>query len=68
MHSDENEKQTVGQEVVLVPTLVQKLIVLARSLIDLDWSHMDGFVTDESACKPECREEIVAKKLNQKLE
>ena len=68
VHCNENEKQTVGQEVVLIPHLVQKFIVLARFLIHLHWSDMDGIVPDKSTSKPESCEKVVTKELDQKLE
>ena len=51
VHCDKDEKQGVGHEVLLT-VVAQRLLVLARFLVDLDRYSMDRLVTYERNAEP----------------
>ena len=67
VHCNEDEKQRVRHK-VLLPVITEQLIVLASLLINLDGCHVDRFVTDKSASKPNSRPEPVAQELDEELQ
>ena len=64
VHCDKNEEKGVSDE-VLLPIVTKQLVMLARLLVDLDWSHVDWLVTDESTAEPNSNPDPEAKELDQ---
>ena len=63
VHCDKNEEKGVSDE-VLLPIVTEQLVVLASLFVDLDWSHVNWLVTNESTAEPNSNPDPEAEELD----